>query len=148
MHRKRKALKKDFSEQREAILKVTGKLDERVCGLFGAARAEAKLALILPSRDEKPQILPAKFAEIAQLVEHDLAKVGVASSSLVFRSVKCSKADFLEQREQCQTCLSIAESRQKAAIFGTKIAEIAQLVEHDLAKVGVASSSLVFRSNK
>ncbi len=27
-----------------------------------------------------------KFAEIAQLVEHDLAKVGVASSSLVFRS--------------------------------------------------------------
>ncbi len=28
------------------------------------------------------------FAEIAQLVEHDLAKVGVASSSLVFRSKK------------------------------------------------------------
>ena len=27
------------------------------------------------------------------------------------------------------------------------IAEIAQLVEHNLAKVGVASSSLVFRSN-
>ena len=27
------------------------------------------------------------FAEIAQLVEHDLAKVGVASSSLVFRSL-------------------------------------------------------------
>ena len=26
-------------------------------------------------------------AEIAQLVEHDLAKVGVASSSLVFRSI-------------------------------------------------------------
>ncbi len=28
-----------------------------------------------------------KSAEIAQLVEHDLAKVGVASSSLVFRSL-------------------------------------------------------------
>ena len=28
------------------------------------------------------------------------------------------------------------------------IAEIAQLVEHNLAKVGVASSSLVFRSTK
>ena len=28
-------------------------------------------------------------AEIAQLVEHDLAKVGVASSSLVFRSTLC-----------------------------------------------------------
>ena len=31
-------------------------------------------------------------------------------------------------------------------IFALPIAEIAQLVEHDLAKVGVASSSLVFRS--
>ena len=29
---------------------------------------------------------PLFFAEIAQLVEHNLAKVGVASSSLVFRS--------------------------------------------------------------
>ena len=29
---------------------------------------------------------PTPNAEIAQLVEHDLAKVGVASSSLVFRS--------------------------------------------------------------
>ena len=28
----------------------------------------------------------ADNAEVAQLVEHDLAKVGVASSSLVFRS--------------------------------------------------------------
>ena len=27
-----------------------------------------------------------KHAEVAQLVEHNLAKVGVASSSLVFRS--------------------------------------------------------------
>ncbi len=27
-----------------------------------------------------------KFAKVAQLVEHDLAKVGVASSNLVFRS--------------------------------------------------------------
>ena len=31
------------------------------------------------------------FAEIAQLVEHNLAKVGVASSSLVFRSLSCRK---------------------------------------------------------
>ena len=36
-------------------------------------------------------------AEIAQLVEHNLAKVGVASSSLVFRSKKevSSNADLL-----------------------------------------------------
>ena len=32
-----------------------------------------------------------KNAEIAQLVEHNLAKVGVASSSLVFRSKKVSR---------------------------------------------------------
>ena len=32
-------------------------------------------------------------------------------------------------------------------LFFCDIAEIAQLVEHNLAKVGVASSSLVFRSN-
>ncbi len=56
-------------------------------------------------------------AKIAQLVEHDLAKVGVAGSSPVFRS-------------KSQT------------------AKIAQLVEHDLAKVGVAGSSPVFRSNR
>ena len=56
-------------------------------------------------------------------------------------------ADFSEQRAQCQACLSNAESRRKAAKFCLQnFAEIAQLVEHDLAKVGVASSSLVFRS--
>ena len=32
--------------------------------------------------------------------------------------------------------------------FATAIAEIAQLVEHNLAKVGVASSSLVFLADK
>ena len=33
-------------------------------------------------------------AEIAQLVEHDLAKVGVASSSLVFRSKSLNRETF------------------------------------------------------
>ncbi len=36
--------------------------------------------------DDLNFLLRKKIAEIAQLVEHDLAKVGVASSSLVFRS--------------------------------------------------------------
>ena len=44
-------------------------------------------------------------AEIAQLVEHNLAKVGVASSSLVFRSMKirpgCAGRDFLFRRAVC-----------------------------------------------
>ena len=45
-----------------------------------------------------PGVLTGKrreaYAEIAQLVEHDLAKVGVASSSLVFRSKKESSLKF------------------------------------------------------
>ena len=34
------------------------------------------------------------IAEIAQLVEHNLAKVGVASSSLVFRSKEVEMTSF------------------------------------------------------
>ena len=57
------------------------------------------------------------------MVERHLAKVDVASSSLVFRS------------------------NDKTRIFSADIyAEVAQLVERHLAKVDVASSSLVFRS--
>ena len=63
-------------------------------------------------------VLGTIIAEIAQLVEHNLAKVRVASSSFVFRSFTYCRIT----------------------------AEIAQLVEHNLAKVRVASSSLVFRS--
>ena len=62
------------------------------------------------------------------MVEHNLAKVGVASSSLVFRSIEILIL-------VCRTLVRVAN------------AEIAQLVEHNLAKVGVASSSLVFRSS-
>ena len=36
-----------------------------------------------------------KIAEIAQLVEHNLAKVRVASSSLVCRSIEMSRTQFL-----------------------------------------------------
>jgi hypothetical protein len=46
---------------------------------------KANLSLKIASDD-------AKNAKVAQLVEHDLAKVGVASSNLVFRS----KAFFIE----------------------------------------------------
>ena len=37
-------------------------------------------------RTKKIRTFAVAFAEIAQLVEHDLAKVGVAGSSPVFRS--------------------------------------------------------------
>ena len=39
---------------------------------------------------------PTAIAAIAQLVEHDLAKVGVASSSLVCRSLWCVSSAWLE----------------------------------------------------
>ena len=39
----------------------------------------------------KQQVRATKPAEVAQLVEHNLAKVGVASSSLVFCSKKTSQ---------------------------------------------------------
>ncbi len=88
-------------------------------------------------------------AEIAQLVEHNLAKVGVASSSLVFRS-KYNKHHFSVgdiNAEIAQLVEHNLAPRIKDTNLGKVIiAEIAQLVEHNLAKVGVASSSLVFRS--
>ncbi|SPO65829.1 conserved protein of unknown function [Pseudomonas sp. JV241A] len=76
------------------------------------------------------------------MVEHDLAKVGVASSSLVSRSKYGAPAfDNAVVMEQVQQRLFLP-----GLPVATKFAGIAQLVEHDLAKVGVASSSLVSRS--
>ena len=40
-------------------------------------------------RDVQNKIDRLKKAKVAQLVEHNLAKVGVASSNLVFRSQSC-----------------------------------------------------------
>ena len=37
-------------------------------------------------------------AKVAQLVEHDLAKVGVAGSSPVFRSTQKSKKQFRDEK--------------------------------------------------
>ena len=90
--------------------------------------AARKMRFPTLARESDTEEKISKNAEIAQLVEHNLAKVGVASSSLVFRS-------FFE---------NLNFSLQKRSV--TTNAEIAQLVEHNLAKVGVASSSLVFRS--
>ena len=77
---------------------------------------------------------PQNNAKIAQLVEHDLAKVGVAGSSPVFRS----------KGTQPDRTLKIQNIVRQLNRFNN--AKIAQLVEHDLAKVGVAGSSPVFRS--
>ena len=55
-------------------------VDAHVSGACAARRAGS--SPVLGTVSESPS-----YAAIAQLVEHDLAKVGVASSSLVCRSV-------------------------------------------------------------
>ena len=50
---------------------------------------------VIPWEFESPSLhFKIKIAEIAQLVEHNLAKVGVASSSLVFRSSFAQVAEW------------------------------------------------------
>ena len=44
-------------------------------------------------------VLSNDSAEIAQLVEHNLAKVGVASSSLVFRSMDARMVESVDTRD-------------------------------------------------
>ena len=57
-------------------------------------------------------------------------------------------AEILCKPSEMKTRFHFRGAAKISAIFQRKIAEIAQLVEHDLAKVGVASSSLVFRSKQ
>ena len=64
----------------------------------------------------------ASFAEIAQLVEHDLAKVGVASSSLVFRS-RYSETFFAQVAELVDALVSGACVERRAGsspVLGTE----------------------------
>ena len=89
------------------------------CGIFVASEWESLFSR--NERSRKSRISEAN-AEIAQLVEHNLAPKEIR---------------FLTLASGCKT-----ERRF------TQNAEIAQLVEHNLAKVRVASSSLVFRSRK
>ena len=53
---------------------------------LATSREQREVHLSLPRRESQSRIF-AENAAIAQLVEHDLAKVGVASSSLVCRSI-------------------------------------------------------------
>ncbi len=53
-----------------------------------------------------------KYAEIAQLVEHNLAKVRVASSSLVFRSKRVSRNADLTFEKESATLLHGASAHE------------------------------------
>ena len=103
-----------------------------------------------------------KNAGVAQLVERNLAKVEVASSSLVSRSKKLIKKFFKAARvaelvdaqdlkscgQKCSYRFDAGLGYKKVEIFVFIVAAgVAQLVERNLAKVEVASSSLVSRSN-
>ena len=92
-------------------------------------------------------------ADVAQLVEHHLAKVDVASSNLVVRS-QCGQTDCNPAPRAIGAAVarfpdteevtgSIPVSPTDTQVFH---ADVAQLVEHHLAKVDVASSNLVVRS--
>ena len=61
-----------------------------------------------------PKTRKAMNAEIAQLVEHDLAKVGVASSSLVFRS-KANKIKQLSPPSKARGVFCYTESSLSVA---------------------------------
>ena len=96
---------------------------------------------------------------MAQLVEHNLAKVGVAGSSPVVRSKRNSPTTtvagfFVPVVSYPLLGLELFSNYSKIVLaFGLIIpyikssqADMAQLVEHNLAKVGVAGSSPVVRS--
>ena len=87
-------------------------------------------------------------ADVAQLVAHHLAKVRVASSSLVIRSKSphgglsaiSSAVEHYLDTVGVTGSIPVSRTGQKPD------ADVAQLVAHHLAKVRVASSSLVIRS--
>ena len=64
-------------------------------------------------------------------------------SHLLHNKLKLIKRNF--RASEWESLLSRNERSRKCRVCETN-AEIAQVVEHNLAKVGVASSSLVFRS--
>ena len=87
-------------------------------------------------------------AVVAQLVERHLAKVEVASPSLVYRS-NCGCSSMAElQPSKLATRVRFPSPAPSAIHRVRGFAVVAQLVERHLAKVEVASPSLVYRSTK
>ena len=69
-------------------------------------------------------------AEIAQLVEHNLAKVGVASSSLVFRSQLNAQVAELVDAHVSGAC--VERRAGSSPVLGTlilSVGEVAELVD-------------------
>ena len=89
---------------------------EEKSDFFSIFLAQLKKMLYICTRNQEIWLQRSKInAEIAQLVEHNLAKVGVASSSLVFRSKSKSFEDKIKQnplkhrfRGFCICCRSVS----------------------------------------
>ena len=82
---------------------------------------------------------------MAQLAEHNLAKVGVAGSSPVQVVSQRPAKPLPPVRIRASPPGNIRALRRP---FCFTYADMAQLVEHNLAKVGVAGSSPVVRSKR
>ena len=89
-------------------------------------------------RGEKAEVL-------CKLSESSLSQLN-AAKTLAKTERKRLNAEF-SCKPNAESLL-YAEAPPKIATFPPEKAEIAQLVEHDLAKVGVAGSSPVFRSHR
>ena len=80
---------------------------KKVCGMFAGLRKISTFA--------------SAIAEIAQLVEHNLAKVRVASSSLVFRSLKRRKAQVAELVDAHVSGACVERHAGSSPVLGTKV---------------------------
>ena len=72
--------------------------------------------------------MPSEHAKIAQLVEHNLAKVGVAGSSPVFRS-KCPNAQMAESVDALVSGTSVRKDVQVRVLFWVLFAKVVELVD-------------------
>ncbi|MDB5002884.1 MAG: hypothetical protein JWQ34_1109 [Mucilaginibacter sp.] len=61
---------------------------------------QAKSSNVIANGNNQCETNSLGNAKVAQLVEHDLAKVGVASSNLVFRSNPFHKKGFIVKRSK------------------------------------------------
>ena len=98
-------------------------------------------------------IIAPVTASVAHLVERHLAKVEVASSSLVTRSsIKTCPIRagffFFSAKTFSKILIFTIDFFRQDVIITPVAASVAHLVERHLAKVEVASSSLVTRSSK
>ena len=88
------------------------------------------------------------YARVAQLVEHDLAKVGVAGSSPVSRSSQKVNIIFIMREWLSWWSTTLPRSGSRVRVPSRALhkrayhlyARMAPLVEPDLAKVGAAGS--------